>query len=147
MVHKNPQSDKERGSSTEFDNNKTAVITIDLPGDGDSRTVEAEHYIRSDDGTVSIYLSARSEGIGIQTHVSRCVIDRVESHDNGGEDQARSLVADGGRELVSGTDVIHAGAQWRVARCDGDRVEIYQLGNGSDIVPISTVEVVPEVQG
>jgi hypothetical protein len=55
-------------------------------------------------------------------------------------------VTDGGIELVSGDDVRHAGEQWRVARSDGARVEIYRLGGASLIVPTDTVEPIPEVQ-
>jgi len=85
------------------------------------RVIEAQHYVRADDGTVSIYLSDRSEGIDIQTHISRCVIDRVDAHpdyddaftglfdgtpiewsgdDDQEEDDGRSeLVTDGGRSI------------------------------------------------
>jgi hypothetical protein len=62
------------------------------------------------------------------------------------EDDDQELVTDGGRELVSGDDVRHAGERWRVARSDGARVDIYQLGGASLIVPIDTVEPVPEVR-
>lgn len=262
MVH-NRSNGKKQGSI----DNKTAVIKVEEPG-GDVRVFEAQHYIRSDDGTISIYEGPRSDGIDYQAHVSRCVIDRVDTHDDdthddeedneyfhitagatspvfaeddeehrlvtdGGrdviepgdyviheypavnvpdlwqvtgvhhydrvnvddipdgepaplndvpahtvydlrtqdgehhtaavheddveraqtgamdiiedEDDEPELVTDGGIELVSGDDVVHAGEQWRVARSDGTRVEIYQLGDASLIVPIDTVEPVPEV--
>jgi hypothetical protein len=65
---------------------------------------------------------------------------------DGHPDDELELVTDGGRELVSGDDVFHAGEQYRVARSDGARVEIYQLGTRSLIVPIDTVDPVPEVR-
>jgi len=209
-----------------YSSDKTAVITIEAP-DGSERVVEATHYIRSDDGTVSIYQGARSDGIDIQTHITRCVIDRVDelpSHaeafsglfdgvdeietedddqddepelvtdggqpigapitrtnparrehgnqhycetrgktvycgrlecpycsdsdddqEDGGDDQ--ELIADGGQVIEPGDEVLHAGEQWRVARCNSTLVEIYRLGSVSEIVPVSAVEQIPEVQG
>jgi hypothetical protein len=152
-----------------YSSNKTAVITIETP-DGGERVVEATHYIRSDDGTVSIYQGARSDGIDIQTHITRCVIDRVDelpSHeaafsgmfddvpeiesgtDDEGDGDGPELVSDGGQVIEPGDEVRHAGEQWRVARCNSRLVEIYQLGSVSEIVPVSDVAPAPEpeVQG
>lgn len=198
MQHSNSNGKKDAGR-TDLEN-KRATISIDVPGADAARTVEAQYFIKnSDDGTVSIYLSDRSDGIDIQTHVTRCVIDRVDTHadkedvcarclerpvrltpeglcgpchhlacpgcDTGhvggydgnnrcteecgffSNDDDPEIVTDGSIELTSGTEVLHAGEKHRVARVGATQCEIYQLGNGSRIVSIDAVELVPEVQG
>jgi len=144
---------------------KTAVITIDVPGDDEARTVEATHFIKSDNGTVSIYQGRREDGIDIQTHISRCVIDRVdelpshadafsgmfddvpeiETGDDDQEDDRGELVSDGGREIESGDVVEYDGEQHRVARVGESHVEIYQLGDVAQIVSLADIDALPEV--
>lgn len=98
MVH-NRSNGKKQGSI----DNKTAVIKVEEPG-GDVRVFNAEHYIKSDDSTISIYEGARSDGIDYQAHVERCTIDRVDTHEDDtgdGGDEEHRLVTDGGRRIVA----------------------------------------------
>jgi len=150
---------------------KTAVITIDVPGDDEARTVEATHFIKSDNGTVSIYQGRREDGIDIQTHISRCVIDRVDelpSHadafgnmfddvpeigtdDNEGEGDSNELATDGDdqedgdddQELVAdGGREIEPGDY---VEHDGDRHRVARVGKSHcEIYQLGSVsEIVP----
>jgi hypothetical protein len=138
-------------------------------GEDDREVLDATHYIVNGEVT-HLYLGARSDGISVTVPTRRCIICRSDkarelfsadidsrTGDGSGSDSdghsdrhadsdEPEIVADGGTVIESGDIVTHSGEQWRVARSDGARVEIYQLGARSLIVPADTVEPVPEVR-
>jgi ribosomal protein S27E len=105
--------DKSAGSTVE---DKPALVLVALPG-GSRVTLDATHHIINGD-TVSVYLGARSDGIDIQTDLSRCVIargeaacdalgtnitgdtDTDEDADTGTHADENTVVVDGGRDVT-----------------------------------------------